>query len=424
MPLPLIIGIAAGVAAAVGVGTGIKGGVDLVDAKNTLKKAKERDEANQKRHKNIDEDTCKNMDKLAILEMNVLSSFKEFADVVEKIKNRPSFAEIKIGDVDIPQFDPKELEQASIGASVLLGGLGGATLGTAGAFAASGATTSAVMALGTASTGTAISSLSGAAATNATLAAIGGGSLASGGGGVALGTAVLSGAAAGVAILVGGVIFCAVGANTAKKADKAYDQMLENEKVINSICVYLQELNGAAKSYYNDLFMAKMLYDKHLSRMKFVVDSNTETDGTVDWGKLDEADRTTIKNVVMLVGLLYHMCKVKLVKKAAKENQVNSVNTTEIYDARRECTTILKAVDPTRKYSAYEIESHVKNIIAKACNRSSTHVLSNQVISCIGGNIASIYPQLEIEFGFKFHSSEISQILTVGDAIRIVNLHV
>jgi hypothetical protein len=52
---------------------------------------------------------------------------------------------------------------------------------------------------GTASTGTAISTLSGAAATKASLALLGGGSLATGGGGVAAGTLVLSG---GVAIVV------------------------------------------------------------------------------------------------------------------------------------------------------------------------------------------------------------------------------
>ena len=137
------------------------------------------------------------MDELGTLEMNILSSFKQFADVVEKIKNRPSFAEIKIGNVDIPKFDPKELEQASVGAGILVGGLGGAALGTAGGFAASGATTAAVMALGTASTGTAISSLTGVAATNATLAALGGGSIAAGGGGMALGSAVLGGATLG-----------------------------------------------------------------------------------------------------------------------------------------------------------------------------------------------------------------------------------
>ncbi len=125
MPLPLILGIAAGVAAITGVGAGVKGAIDMADANDTLKKAKKRDEENQKRHKTIDEQTCKTMDELGTLEMNILSSFKQFADVVEKIKNRPSFAEIKIGNVDIPKFDPKELEQASVGASILVGGLGG-----------------------------------------------------------------------------------------------------------------------------------------------------------------------------------------------------------------------------------------------------------------------------------------------------------
>ncbi len=45
---------------------------------------------------------------------------------------------------------------------------------------------------GTASTGTAISSLSGAAATNAATAWLGGGALAAGGGGMAAGAAVLT----------------------------------------------------------------------------------------------------------------------------------------------------------------------------------------------------------------------------------------
>ena len=47
------------------------------------------------------------------------------------------------------------------------------------------------MKIGAASTGTLISTLSGAAASNATLAWLGGGSLAAGGGGIAAGTMVL-----------------------------------------------------------------------------------------------------------------------------------------------------------------------------------------------------------------------------------------
>ena len=85
------------------------------------------------------------------------------------------------------------------------------------------------MAIGTASTGTAISSLSGVAATNATLAALGGGSLAAGGGGMALGTAVLGGATLGVGLLVGGVIFNVTGSKLSDKADEAYSQAKRTE---------------------------------------------------------------------------------------------------------------------------------------------------------------------------------------------------
>lgn len=344
MPLPLILGIAAGVAALTGVGAGVKGAIDMADAKDTLNKAQKRDEENQKRHKTIDEKACKSMDELGTLEMNILSSFKQFADVVEKIKNRPSFAEIKIGNVDIPKFNPKELEQASIGAGILIGGLGGAALGTAGGFAASGATTAAVMALGTASTGTAISSLTGVAATNATLAALGGGSIAAGGGGMALGSAVLGGATLGVGLLVGGVIFSMVGSNISGKADKAFSQMLENEKVINKICKYLEELDVAAKNYYNDLNRANNVYKNQFRAMRYIVDSNKIADGTIDWMSLREADKTTINNVVMLVGLLYHMCKVQLVKQSV--DGINTINSTDMNLARQKCAETLKSVRP------------------------------------------------------------------------------
>lgn len=66
--------------------------------------------------------------------------------------------------------------------------------------AAGWGTVAAISAWGTASTGTAIASLSGAAATNASLALLGGGSLAAGGGGVALGSLILTGGIAIIAI--------------------------------------------------------------------------------------------------------------------------------------------------------------------------------------------------------------------------------
>ncbi|WP_316849067.1 toxin-antitoxin system YwqK family antitoxin [Pedobacter agri] len=88
-----------------------------------------------------------------------------------------------------------------------------ASIGAVGAAAALGTpalVTGAVGALATASTGTAISSLGGVAATNATLAWLGGGSLATGGGGMAAGATLLTGltmsATAGVALIATGLI--------------------------------------------------------------------------------------------------------------------------------------------------------------------------------------------------------------------------
>ena len=157
-------------------------------------------------------------------------------------------------------------------------------------------------------------------------------------------SAVLGGATLGVGLLVGGVIFSMVGSSISGKADKAYSQMLENEKVINKICKYLEELNVAAKNYYNDLNSANNVYNDQFRVMRYIVDSNKEADGTVDWRKLRDADKTTINNVVMLVGLLYHMCKVKLVKKTVGGEQINTINTTDINEARQKCTETLKAV--------------------------------------------------------------------------------
>lgn len=139
------------------------------------------------------------MDALGELELKILNEFDDFSNTIEKIQDIPQFKQYSKDGVTLPKYNKEELKSASVGAGVLLGGLGGAVAGTAGGFAAVGVTTSVVIALGIASTGTAISSLSGAAATNATLAALGG---------AAIGSSSTAGATTlGVGLLVGGMIF-------------------------------------------------------------------------------------------------------------------------------------------------------------------------------------------------------------------------
>lgn len=187
----------------------------------------------------------------------------------------------------------------SVGAGVLLGGLGGAAVGTAGGLAAAGATTSAVMALGTASTGTAIASLSGAAATNATLAALGGG-----------------------AIAAGGVIFNVTGSKLSDKADDAWAQMRKAEKTIDTACVYLNDLKLAATKYTKSLTAVRDRYKEIYGYVSYSVNNLHRT----DWIEFSEEERIATHNSVLLVGLLYKMCQVSLVNKATSDNDINSVN--------------------------------------------------------------------------------------------------
>jgi hypothetical protein len=118
-----------------------------------------------------------------------------FLSYLEKMEQRykESYYELMDG-CDFPKAYVAELGQLNMNNGELL-----KTAVTTGGFAYAAvagvptAVTTAVGALATASTGTAISGLSGAAATNATLAWLGGGSIAAGGSGIVGGAALLAG---------------------------------------------------------------------------------------------------------------------------------------------------------------------------------------------------------------------------------------
>lgn len=341
MPLPLLLGIGAAIAGATGIGLGIKGACDLSDAKDTLEKAQKRDQQNIARHESVNKATLTVMDNLGKTEMSILASFKDFSNLIRRIQNKPEFSNIIIGDTKVPYINYNDLEKASVGAAILVGGLGGAALGTAAGFAASSATTAAVMAIGTASTGTAISTLSGVAATNATLAALGGGSLAAGGGGMALGSAILGGATLGVGLLVGGIIFSISGSNVSDKADKAWKTMLDNEKKVDEACAYLNSLKVAAESFLATMRSLNNLYKNLMNRATSIVNSRSHS-YYVNWNNLSPSEKLVFENLILVVGTLYNMCKVQLVKKVAEKKY--QVNYTDIDPARRKGNDVLSTV--------------------------------------------------------------------------------
>lgn len=325
MPIPIIVGAAiAGVAGAAGIGTAAHGAKKMKNANDTMKATESQHRRNIEKFENQNKLTIEKMDELGKLELKVLKGFEDFSNVMEKIQNRPKFKPYSKDGVTLPTIDNKELKTVSVGAGVLLGGIGGAAAGTFGGFAAAGATTSATMALDAVSIGrTAISSLRGITATNATLAALGGGSaLAAGGGGMAIGATILGATTLGVGLLVGGIIFNVSGGKLSDKADEAYSQMKKAESSINKICRYLSELEKTAEDYTHSINIVRNKYLESYNYISYVVNKLHK----VDWNEFSEQDKLAVKNTVMLVGLLYEMCKLNLVNKASNENEMNTIN--------------------------------------------------------------------------------------------------
>ena len=233
MPVPLIfIGIAA-VTGATGVGATVKAGVDQHNAKKLNLNSEERlSQAGE--HLNILRKQCGDSlealggEKIAVLE----GSMKDFVAVFSQIKNVDFTDSVGLQELSKFHIDQKTFgEIGEIGGFVknmALGALVGLKGGALAALGAYGAATT----FATASTGTAIASLSGAAATNATLAFFGGGSLAAGGLGVAGGTVVLGGLVAGPALLVMGIISSA---NAGKSLENALASSAEVDLAIEQL---------------------------------------------------------------------------------------------------------------------------------------------------------------------------------------------
>lgn len=313
----------------------LKGGKKILEASKEQKKLKLKNKMLQDKFKKQNEMTSIAMDKLANKELEVLEDFENFSNLIEKIHNRPEFSKYSKHGLTIPKFDPEELKKAYLGAKTLVGGLGGAAVGTAGYVAASGAATAAIMTFGTASTGTAISSLSGVAATNATMAALGGGSLAAGGGGMALGATLLGAASFGIAFLVGGVLFNITSSKMADTVEKMAEQIEVIEENVNKSCDWLEELQYAAMRYMNSIRKVHRIYTEFYQKLDKIISKKT------DWNFFTKEEKIVTENTVLLVGLLYHMCKLELVSVAKDETKNNIINNDAIDDCIKNTELVL-----------------------------------------------------------------------------------
>ena len=229
MPIPIVVGIIAGGAALYGAAKGIKGAIDHSDAGDINKDANSIVDTSNLKIEEQRETTNKILSNYGQKKIEAFNGvIADFIETFSRLKDiqsihTPELDKLNLGDFSTVSLDglKKDYELLKNSSLGLGAGVGG---GAALAFGAYNGT----MLLATASTGTAISSLGGVAATNATLAWLGGGSLAAGGGGIALGTAVLGGIVAGPALAIFGHI---VG-NKGEEALNNARQNLEQAKTI------------------------------------------------------------------------------------------------------------------------------------------------------------------------------------------------
>jgi hypothetical protein len=221
--IPLIFGAAALASATVGALAGAGGIADMKKAQEIGKYAQWRHEGAVRELQADWVATNQIAQEYGQLQLDVKQyTIGRFVSFIKRISQRTSqqssikvLAGLKISAKQFKAYKAAVLEAEKFFKGSATTALAGAT---AGGVTAGQGVLALVGLFGTASTGTAISGLSGAAAWNATLAWLGGGSLAAGGGGMALGTLVLGGVMVGPALMVGGFMIAGKGQEALTKA--------------------------------------------------------------------------------------------------------------------------------------------------------------------------------------------------------------
>lgn len=319
--VPLILG-----SAMKGVDSIEKGVNNLTFSSALSKELEKKYKLNMKYFENKKSEVTEYLDNLGKKELEIFKSFEIFSEIMGQIQNKPVFKEYLKEDFIIPEYNPKEIEEVSLAASLILGGIGSASIGTLGGVATGGATTILVSALGTASTGTAINSLGGIAATKALYAALGGGSLITGGGGVAAGSVVLGGTTLGIGLLAGGLIFEKYTESIKDKIQEILKDVSKTTNEITKICNHLDKLKEVSIKFSGTLILTTRIYKTHLLNLYNIVFKLNKK----DWYLFTNEEKLIVKNTILLVRLLYNLGKTRLLLIPENENKLEEVNEKEI----------------------------------------------------------------------------------------------
>jgi len=308
MPIPFILGGMALAAAGYGVKKGLDAKEDYDMAEYYNEKAERiYDEAKEKLEK-IREYTQKELESLGKLKFKLYEeSVIPFIETYKKIKNNQEEEKLLYKEGKVIEFNQNlSLKDIELELKELVSG-GLASLGAGGLVGL--ASYGGVGMLATASTGTAIGTLSGAAATNATLAWLGGGSLAAGGFGMAGGMAVLGGIVAGPVLAVGGMMLASKAEEARENAYANLEQARLAAEEMKTAKVKTQAIQERVKELYGITTQINNYFVPHLIALKYLVDKET------NWNKYRKYEQELVAKTGLLWRTLFNLLEVNILTK-------------------------------------------------------------------------------------------------------------
>lgn len=269
-----------------------------------------------------------------------------------------------------------------------------------------------------ASTGTAISTLSGISKTNATLAWFGGGSIKSGGLGISGGKVVLAGIVLAPIVLVSGLIAAARGRARLAEAKNVYAQAQDDVAKIDLIVIGLEGIERISECYIDLLQGLSQKLHTFISEMKKIAkDYTAGEDGKIDYNQLSEMERKTLHLSWLLVQLYYHSLSMPILTEdgkvdpkadsmltyTLKEYRQLSLDVTEFADEKQKISEALASSRTSFKSATQNLEE------LRSKSREVHRKYSKEILNYWTKYVAPFVEQLS-----KFENIDIENILVSG----------
>lgn len=218
------------------------------------------------------------------------------------------------------------------------------------------------MMFGHASTGTAIATLKGIAKKNATLAWFGGGSLSSGGLGIAGGKLVIAGLSIIPMLAVGGTIAFFMGKAKLAEAKAKHAETIETVEKMKIVTCELASIESVSKRYTDFIDKLHRKFEPFLKAVKMMYNSHLlSDDGTIDFDTLTEVEQRTLHVSWLFAQLYYQILAVTLLTESGEVS-------TEAEQAICKSEVCLKRIEE-ETYAKNSDETLVSEIFWRAKNR-------------------------------------------------------